>query len=144
MQEYFLANELLKVQYNTIPKAGKKGAIDENFGMSSSIADVSRASMNEDVGKITDMIDTKIRVMEKLREEAEQATGSIASRVREGNNSLIDAAEQTIVLPVEGGQSQVTQRSLSKLGFDTRLLNKRVYICPVDTRNVQEKLCMSL
>jgi hypothetical protein len=38
--------------------------------------------MNDDVGKIADMTDSKIRDMEKLREEAEQATGSIASRVR--------------------------------------------------------------
>ena len=83
MQEQFLANELLKVHDNTIPKAGKKGAIDKNYGMSSSIAEVNRASMNDDVGKIADMTDSKIRDMEKLREEAEQAAGSIASRVRE-------------------------------------------------------------
>ena len=128
MQEQFLANELLKVHDNTIPKAGKKGAIDENYGMSSSIAEVNRASMNDDVGKIADMTDSKIREMEKLREEAEQATGSIASRVREKNNSAIAAAEQISVLPPGGGQNQVTQKSLLMKDYDARLLNKKIYL----------------
>jgi hypothetical protein len=113
---WYLASDLLKVRDNTIPKAGKKGAIEENPGSDKAIAARLRDVMEDDVGELVDMTDQKIRAEGKLREEAEAASAPVATRTR----SVLRVASTAPLLPSEG--NQVTQRSLLNKVTDARLL----------------------
>jgi hypothetical protein len=119
---WYLATDLLKVRDNTIPKAGKTGAIEENYGSAVAIATRSRDIMEEDVGELADMTDKKIREEEKIREEAAAATGPVATRTR----SVLVAASAARLLPSEG--NQVTIRSLLSKDTDAKLLNKSIWV----------------
>ena len=119
---WYLATDLLKVRDNTIPKAGKTGAIEENHGSTVAIAARSRDIMEEDVGELADMTDKKIRAEEKIREEAAAATGPVATRTR----SVLVAASAARLLPSEG--NQVTIRSLLSKDTDAKLLNKSIWV----------------
>ena len=119
---WYLATDLLKVRDNTIPKAGKTGAIEENHGSAVAIAARSRDIMEEDVGELADMTDKKIRAEEKIREEAAAATGPVATRTR----SVLVAASAARLLPSEG--NQVTIRSLLSKDTDAKLLNKSIWV----------------
>jgi hypothetical protein len=117
---WYLASDLLKVRDNTIPKDGKKGAIEDNPGSGKALAARLRDVMEDDVGELANMTDQKIRDEEKLREEAEAASAPVATRTR----SVLRAASSAPLLPSEG--NQVSQRSLLNKDTDARLLKQRI------------------